>query len=111
MYWIGDKMRQYQNYKYCIEIYKVEGDGRLLEKHKYSIYASLHLCLEHAKYEAIDHARNLQEDMCLDDETRVKEDVTENSVALRFVEEVYKIKYVCDITVELDNEEIYFKIF
>ena len=102
--------RQYREYKYFIEFYQVEND-RLLENHRHSIYGTFHLCLEHAKYEAIDRAKNLQEYMCLDDETKVKEEVREDYVAIRYIEEIYSTHYVCDITVELDNEEIYFNVF
>lgn len=111
MYWIGDKMnRQYREYKYFIEFYQVEND-RLLEKHRHSIYGTFHLCVDHAKHEAIDRAKTLQDNMCLEDETKVKEEVREDYVAIRYIEEMYSTHYVCDITVELDNEEIYFKVF
>jgi hypothetical protein len=112
MYWIGEKMnRQYREYKYSIEFYEIENE-RLLEKHKHSIYGTLHLCIEHAMHEAIDRAKNLQDNMFLDDETKVKEEMREkeNYAALRYIEEAYSTRYVCDITVELDNEKIYFKV-
>ncbi len=109
MYWIGEKMnRQYREYKYFIEFYEIENE-RLLEKHKHSIYGTLHLCIEHAMHEAIDRAKNLQDNMVLDDETKVKEEMREDYVAIRYIEEMYSAHYVCDITVELDNEKIYFK--
>ena len=107
MYWIGEKMnRQYREYRYFIEFYEVENE-RLLETHKHSIYGALHLCLEHAKYDAIDRAKNLQDNMCLDE--KVKEEMQEDYVGLKYIEEVYSTHYVCYITVELDNEKIYFK--
>ena len=109
MYWIGEKMnRQYREYRYFIEFYEVENE-RLLETHKHSIYGAFHLCLEHAKHEAIDRAKNLQDNMGLDNETKVKEEMQEDYVGLKYIEEVYSTHYVCYITVELDNEKIYFK--
>ena len=45
--------------------------------------------------------------MCLDE--KVKEEMQEDYVGLKYIEEVYSTHYVCYITVELDNEKIYFK--
>lgn len=109
MYWIGEKMnRQYQEYRYFIEFYEIENE-RLLETHKHSIYGALHICLEHAKHEAIELAKKLQDNMCLLDETKIKEEMGEDYAELRYIEEMYSTHYVCYITVELDNEKIYFK--
>ena len=46
--------------------------------------------------------------MGLDNETKVKEEMQEDYVGLKYIEEAYSTHYVCYITVELDNETIYF---